>query len=98
MGKIQQACDDDIQGNISIAKQKNEMIMRKLITVFGKFEEYLATQTGAAALRAEHETLNDEYASTFKKISDPRLGLLKKLRDLSKRIQLSLAETNEPEI
>ena len=42
MNKYKQTCDDDLQGKLDLARRKNEAIAKKLITVYGKFEEYLS--------------------------------------------------------
>ena len=61
--------------------------MKKLITVFGKFEEYISKETGRGLLKAEHETLNEEFGDTLRNtINDPRKGMLKKVRDLQRKV------------
>lgn len=45
--------------------------MKKLIITFGKFEELLCMERGRGVMRAEHETLNEHYSDTIRKIDDP---------------------------
>ncbi len=80
--KVQETCNDDIQKKIEDTKHKNELIMKKLIVIFGKFEELVNKSEGRGLLKPEHDTLNEHYNNTLKKIEDPKAGLLKKLRDL----------------
>jgi hypothetical protein len=42
LNKYKKACDDDLQAKISDAHRKNELIAQKMISVYGKFEEYLS--------------------------------------------------------
>lgn len=42
LNKYKKMCDDDLQLTISEAHRKNEVIAQKMISVYGKFEEYLS--------------------------------------------------------
>jgi len=65
LNKYRNACDDELQGKIQQARSKNELIRTKMISVYGKFEEYLSTACAhdncRGLVRAEHETLNQKY-------------------------------------
>lgn len=61
MNLYKKTCDDDLQFKIQEARRKNELIQRKLITVFGKFEEYLTSEVGRGVNKAEHDALNSRY-------------------------------------
>jgi hypothetical protein len=62
LASFKKACDDDLKSKIEEAHKKNEVISKKLITVYGKFEEYLSQVNGGRGIyKAEHETLNEKY-------------------------------------
>lgn len=61
--KTQQTCDSDLKQQISSSRNRNELIMKKMIVVYGKFEELLAMEKGRSFKRAEHEALKDQYNS-----------------------------------
>ena len=62
LASYKKTCDDDLKGKIEEAHRKNEVIAKKLITVFGKFEEYLSQVSGGKGIyKAEHEALNEKY-------------------------------------
>ena len=64
-------------------KMKNDIIAKKLITVFGKFEEYLTSENGGrGVMKAEHINLNSKYEDSLEAITDPKVGLLRKLQDM----------------
>ena len=88
MNLYKKTCDDDIKSKLEDANKQNELISKKLIQVFGKFEEYLSNANGRGIMKAEHDSLNDKYQSSINEIQDPRLGLLKKLRDLQTRVRI----------
>lgn len=91
LNKYKKACDEDLQEKIEAARIKNESINKKMITVFGKFEEYLSSVVnGKGVYKSEHDTLNDKYQTQVDIIQDPRAGLLKKLRDLQTRVRLGV--------
>jgi len=52
-------------------RKRNELIIKRLIIVFSKFEELICKERGKQVLRAEHETLNEHYSSVLNKINDP---------------------------
>ena len=84
---------------IEDAHRKNEMITKKLIQVYGKFEEYLSQVNGARGIyKAEHEALNEKYQNQIDQIYDPSQGLLKKLRDLQNRIRIGQKLTQEQDV
>ena len=94
LNKYKKTCDDDLQAKISDAHRKNEIISQKMISVYGKFEEYLSnacSNIGSRGLvKAGHDQLNQKYEDQLNQIQDPRAGLLKKLRDLQTRIKLGM--------
>lgn len=59
MIKTQQTCDNELQAQLQQCRFKNELIMKKLIVVYGKFEGLLSMDRGRGIMRAEHETLNE---------------------------------------
>lgn len=63
--RYRQRCDEELQGKIEDARKKNEVIVKKMIQVYGKFEEYLSqVQNGgrsAGIYKAEHDALNEKY-------------------------------------
>ena len=62
LASFKKACDDDLKSKIEDAHKKNEIISKKLITVYGKFEEYLSQVNGGRGIyKGEHETLNEKY-------------------------------------
>jgi hypothetical protein len=62
LGDFKKTCDDDMKIKIEDAHRKNEVITKKLIQVYGKFEEYLSQVNGARGIyKAEHEALNEKY-------------------------------------
>lgn len=84
---------------IEDAHRKNEVITKKLIQVYGKFEEYLSQVNGARGIyKAEHEALNEKYQNQIDQIYDPSKGLLKKLRDLQNRIRIGQKLTQEQDV
>lgn len=95
MNQYKKACDDDLQQQIENARKKNEIIAKKMIQVFGKFEEYLTGVNRHGSMKAEHDTLNEEYQDTMEKITEPRIGLLKKLRDLQTRVRFGVQQTGD---
>eukprot|EP00347_Sterkiella_histriomuscorum_P001956 403370023 len=97
LNKTQQTCDTDLQSQIYQSRLRNEAIMKKLIVVFGKFEELLCMDRGRGIMRAEHEALNDQYNETQHKIDDPQRGLLKKLRQLQQKVYYSNQDAQELE-
>ena len=82
MNKYKKACDDELSERIVNSRRKNEQIAKKLIQVYGKFEEYLTAVNGRGVYKSEHESLNAKYQDQIKEIQEPTSGLLKKLRDL----------------
>ncbi len=89
LASFKKTCDDDLKGKIEEAHRKNEIISKKLITVYGKFEEYLSQVSGGRGIyKAEHEALNEKYQDQVDSIYDPSHGLLKKLRDLQNRVRI----------
>ena len=99
LNKYKQACDDDLLAKISESHRKNELVAQKMISVYGKFEEYLSTACGHSGSRglvkAEHDSLNQKYEEQLNQIQDPRVGLLKKLRDLQTRIKIGMQHLPE---
>jgi len=60
MTKVKEICNDDMQVQIDKAKLKNEIIMKRLINVYGKFEELVSLEEGRGLMKAEHDALNEE--------------------------------------
>ncbi len=65
MNKFKKTCDDDLEQKILVANQKSELIARKLIQVYGKFEEYLNATNGGGVFKADHDQLNSTYKETI---------------------------------
>jgi hypothetical protein len=60
LSDFKKTCDDDMKLKIEEAHKNNERITKKLIQVYGKFEEYLSRANGSRGVfKAEHEALND---------------------------------------
>jgi len=69
LNQYKKACDDDLKLKMEEAKRKNELITKKLITVYGKFEEYLSQANGGRGVyKAEHEALNEKYQAQLDQI------------------------------
>ena len=79
---MQKVCDEDIQDSVIQCRRRNELIMKRLINVFSKFEELLCQERGRNVLRAEHETLNEYYSNILNQINDPQFGIVSRLRRL----------------
>lgn len=96
LNQYKKTCDEELEQKIVLARKKNEVIAKKLMTVYGKFEEYLSQVSGQKRLfKAEHDQLNEQYQEQIDRIQDPRNGLLKKLRDLQTRIRLGMQAQSE---
>ena len=72
LNKFKKTCDDDLQAKISDAHRKNELISQKMISVYGKFEEYLSnacSHSGSRGLvKAGHDQLNQKYEDQLNQI------------------------------
>jgi len=91
LAKYKQVCDDDVKDRIGEVSRKNDYIAKRLISVYGKFEELL-TQEGKSGMRAEHTSLNAKYDESLEALENWKTGLIPKLQEVQTRVSQGAAQ------